>query len=178
MSEKKILLYGILPPPASLPKTIIPMKRNTYTSETKAISPSWFITTLVCLCIVFINTRASAQHIVANKTIKGIVKFQEDDEAAPGVNIYLKGSTAHGTVSDGKGQFEFPQLLKTGDVLIFSFIGRKTTEYVVSDQSNAFVEIILGPEYIEMVELALVEGEPSSRSTVLARVFRKSRISR
>lgn len=40
----------------------------------------------------------------------------------PGVNIVLEGSNI-GTVTDFDGNFEFPQKLKTGDVLVFSYLG-------------------------------------------------------
>jgi CarboxypepD_reg-like domain len=74
-------------------------------------------------------------------SIKGIVKG-EDNEPLPGVNIYLKGTTI-GTVSDENGKFEFPQKLNTGAILVFSFLGLETKEYVVSTQTLEPIEISL-----------------------------------
>jgi hypothetical protein len=72
------------------------------------------------------NTTSDEAHLVV-----GVVKSSEDGEPLPGVNVLLKGST-HGTATDGIGRFEFPVELKTGDVLVFSFIGYTTKEYPVS----------------------------------------------
>jgi hypothetical protein len=128
----------------------------------------------VILLLVFLGTNASAQNVSTNKTIKGTVKFSEDNEPAPGVNIYLKGATAQGTYSDAKGEFVFPLQLKTGDILVFSFIGRETVELVVTDQIAGMVDVVMGPDSIEMVEDVLVEGD-DSRSSVFARVFRRAK---
>ncbi|GHN00371.1 hypothetical protein WSM22_18600 [Cytophagales bacterium WSM2-2] len=66
-------------------------------------------------------------------TVKGVVK-DETGEKMWGVNIVLKGTTV-GTVSNEKGEFEFPQKLKAGDVLVFTFIGFKPEEYLVSSKN-------------------------------------------
>jgi hypothetical protein len=148
------------------------MKRNMYTSASKNYPVSLFKVAFALLFFCFIGTRTSAQDASAGKTIRGTVRFSEDNESAPGVNIYLKGSTAQGTYSDPKGQFEFPRQLKPGEILVFSFIGRKTFEYIVPAQIDGAVEIVMGPEYIEMVEDVLVEGNDRPGSSSFAGVFR------
>jgi hypothetical protein len=149
------------------------MKRNTYTSASKNYPVSLFKVTFAILFFCFIGSQATAQDASAGKTIRGTVRFSEDNESAPGVNIYLKGSTAQGTYSDPKGQFEFPRQLKPGEILVFSFIGRKTLEYIVPDQIDGALEIVMGPEYIEMVEDVLVEGHDPSRSSGFAGLFHR-----
>lgn len=72
--------------------------------------------------------------------VRGIVKSAEDDMPLPGINIVLKG-TMVGTITGDNGQFEFPQKLVAGDVLIFSFIGLKTVEYQVSAKDSDGVTI-------------------------------------
>ncbi len=106
-------------------------------------------------------------------TVSGVVRFVEDNAAAPGVNIYLKGATSRGTYTDGQGKFEFPGGLREGDVLIFSFIGRETIEHVVNAQMSEPLQIIMNPDSIEIVECPLVEGDP--KRSVLSRVIRKAR---
>jgi hypothetical protein len=149
------------------------MKTN-ITSPSKDHPLSVLRSPFVILFLFFLCAQASAQVASANKTITGTVKFSEDNEPAPGVNIYLKGATAQGTYSDAKGQFVFPLQLKSGDVLVFSFIGRETVEYVVTDQVSGIVDVVMGPDSIEMVEDVLVEGD-DSRHSVFARVFRRTK---
>jgi hypothetical protein len=103
-------------------------------------------------------------------TIKGIVKSNYG-EPIPGVNIYLKGSTA-GMATDADGKFEFPQKLNFGDVLVFCFIGFKTEEYKVPNQPNAVVEIQL-EMYEEIMGEVMHDGIYSGRQPVLHKWWRK-----
>jgi hypothetical protein len=105
--------------------------------------------------------------------IKGTVVFSEDNEGAPGVNVYLKGSAGQGTYTDANGAFAFPGLLRSGEVLVFSFVGRETVEWVIQRDSEA-LQIVMFPDPIQMVEEPLVIGG-QSRTTFTARVFRKGR---
>jgi hypothetical protein len=149
------------------------MRTNIYTSAIKY--PSEF-TKIIAVLLCLISAYASAQVTSTVKGVRGIVKFSEDNEPAPGVNIYLKGSTAQGTYSDADGKFEFPGQLKIGDVLLFSFIGRETASYVISGQDVGDVSIVMVPAAIEMVEEVLTEGltdEP--RPSLFARLFGKER---
>ncbi|QTE24549.1 carboxypeptidase-like regulatory domain-containing protein [Polaribacter cellanae] len=61
--------------------------------------------------------------------------------ALPGVSIVLEGTTK-GTETNFDGKFKFPQPLKKGDVLIFSYIGYKTQKVVI-DSKNASSKIVL-----------------------------------
>jgi hypothetical protein len=85
------------------------------------------------------------------------------------------GSTGEGTYSDAKGRFEFPRHVKTGDVLVFSFIGRKTIEFVVPDQPMALLEMVMEPDSIQMVECALVEGEEFAGAGFFGKRWRKAK---
>jgi hypothetical protein len=75
------------------------------------------------------------------RVIKGVVKSKEDGYPLPGVNIVLKGSQT-GTVTNADGEFEFPEKLKEGDVLIFTFIGLVPEEYRVPAEDRK-IEILL-----------------------------------
>ena len=116
---------------------------------------------------------AIAQATAQDKTVKGIVRFSEDYETAPGVNIHLKGALATGTYTDGNGEFVFPVGLNAGDVLVFSFIGRKTIEYTVPANVRDKVEIVMQPDAIEMVAEPLVTGD--ERPSFAARLFRRAK---
>ena len=105
-------------------------------------------------------------------TVKGVVKSKEDGSELPGVNIVLEGSTV-GTTSDGYGRFEFPQQLKEGDVLIFSFIGLTTRTYNVGKKSNndpvvnLKIEIEMDLSMDIMGELAIDEVYQEKKQTSL-----------
>jgi hypothetical protein len=111
------------------------------------------------LAALFVLTRPSASHAqiqpqqkeqvendtttstpIQTHTFRGMVRAAEDHEPLPGVNIVLKG-TSVGTITDAHGGFEFPQKLKQGDVLVFSFIGLRTKEYVIEEKRDLNVEI-------------------------------------
>jgi len=65
--------------------------------------------------------------------IKGTVK--EGKYPLPDVNIHLEGTTI-GTTTDFDGNFEFPQKLKKGDVLVFSYIGMNSKKVEINHESN------------------------------------------
>jgi hypothetical protein len=94
--------------------------------------------------------------VALEHTVKGVVK-DEDQLALAGVNIYLQGTTV-GTVSDEMGKFEFPKKLKEGDVLLFSFVGLETQQYVVPANSPETLEIqITLPNSVMMGEIVVNE---------------------
>jgi hypothetical protein len=109
----------------------------------------------------------------AEHTIKGVVLSGEDGSALPGVNVFLKGTTV-GMVTDMDGRFEFPKKLKEGDVIIFSFIGLDTQEYVVPNRAINQFEISMKMELIStMGEVAVHEvytAKPSSMRKFWAKV--------
>jgi hypothetical protein len=72
-------------------------------------------------------------------TVRGIVK-DEEGNPMPGTSVILKG-TVHGISTDADGRFEFPIKLKPGDVLICSFIGYDTEEFVVPSSNTQTLEI-------------------------------------
>jgi len=85
------------------------------------------------------------------QVVKGVVRSNDDQSPLAGVNIYLKSSTI-GTISDDKGAFTFPKKLNIGDTIVFSFIGYKTTDYVIQkSQSDLDVSIDIGLVFDEIV---------------------------
>lgn len=92
---------------------------------------------LVCI-MLFSLTTAQAQDVTTTVDNSFVVKGTVSDEAGPlpGVNVILKGSRV-GTASDMDGNFEFPQKLKKGDVLIFSYVGMESQLVTIEDQDSA-----------------------------------------
>jgi hypothetical protein len=102
--------------------------------------------------------REMAENLILNKgqVIRGIVRSKTDDGPLPGVNVYLKGS-GETTITDVDGRFEFPRRLMVGDVLIFSFIGLQTQEYVVPKNANELIEIRMDDDFTFLGEVAVNE---------------------
>jgi len=80
----------------------------------------------------------SAKTITTNFIKDILVKGNVSEESLPlpGVSILLEGTTI-GVETDFDGNFEFPQKLKKGDVLVFSFIGMTSQKVVVNNASSA-----------------------------------------
>lgn len=96
--------------------------------------------------------------------VKGIVVSSEDRYPLPGVNIVLKGTTI-GIATDAQGRFEFPQKLKEGDVLVFSFIGLRTLEYTVRKQTGENGEIRMFKMFMDIMgEVAIQDIYETSQS--------------
>jgi hypothetical protein len=108
------------------------------------------------------TTHYPVREVVENVTmgrdqvVRGVVKSKTDDGPLPGVNVYLKGSEET-TITDVDGRFEFPRKLQEGDVLIFSFIGLQTQEYVVPKKVNELVEIRMDDDFMLLGEVAVNE---------------------
>jgi len=72
------------------------------------------------------------------KTVSGKVTA-EDGSGLPGVNVILKGTTS-GAVTDVEGNFKL-EVPESGAVLVFSFIGFRTVEMEVGNQSVFDVQL-------------------------------------
>ncbi|SNR15432.1 carboxypeptidase-like regulatory domain-containing protein [Tenacibaculum jejuense] len=67
-------------------------------------------------------------------SVKGTVS--DDSGPLPGVSVHLEG-TVLGTETDFDGHFSFPEKLKEGDVLIFSFVGMETKKVIIKNEKSA-----------------------------------------
>ncbi|QHI38249.1 TonB-dependent receptor SusC [Kordia antarctica] len=112
----------------------------------------WIATILMVVAFTFnpmygqsdTKTTAEAQ---SGRTIKGIVS----NESGPldGVNITLKDSNS-GTVTNAKGEFTFPKPLKTGDVLLISYLGYQTAAVKIK-ANTSFIRTALTEEILEFM---------------------------
>lgn len=146
------------------------MKKNNYTFALTTLSRI----VIIHLFVIFMGAQTFAQ---TAHTIRGVVTFADDKQPVPGANIYLKSLSSVGTFSDANGEFEFPRALKPGEVLVFSFIGLQTTEYVVPEQSQGLVAISMPFDALQMVDDILTEDEPA-RKSVFQKRSHKGRLNR
>ncbi|WP_176694100.1 STN domain-containing protein [Anaerophaga thermohalophila] len=85
------------------------------------------------------------------KTIRGIVTDSEG-EPIPGVTVTVKGTTT-GTITDMSGAFEL-FISSDAEVLVFSFIGMKSQEVVLGDQTR--LEVTMQEEIMGLDEVVVV----------------------
>lgn len=98
------------------------------------------------------------------KNIKGSVK-DKDGEPLPGVSVIVKGSTI-GTITDADGNFSFDIEIDS-EILSFSFVGMKTKEVAIKDQT--VFNIILESDNVGVDEV-IVTGVFDPRSRMEASV--------
>jgi len=113
---------------------------------------------LICTCMGNLALSAYGENTLRvqnvtvyaqQKTITGIVK-DNDGEIVPGANVVVKGST-NGTITDLNGKFAIQANSK--DVLVISFIGYKTLEISVGNQS--VLNIVLSSESEALQEVVV-----------------------
>ncbi len=86
--------------------------------------------------------------VLAQQAISGRVTDQSTNDALPGVNIVIKGTT-NGTVSDADGNFKIS--VNKGETLVFSFVGFTSQEITVGDQTNISVSLTADLQTLEQV---------------------------
>jgi len=87
-------------------------------------------------------------------------KVTEGSQPIPGVNVVLKG-TSVGTVTDADGNYSLG-VPASGGTLIFSFIGYRTQEVAIGEQSTINVSLELETESLEEV---IVTAQGVTRET-------------
>ena len=100
-------------------------------------------------------TTTTVKTTTNERTIKGVVS--DETETLLGVNIVLEGTTT-GTTTNEKGEFTFPKKLKTGDILLFSYLGYETQKVEIKDDTT-FIELKLTIDSVTMIG-ALDSGKP------------------
>jgi hypothetical protein len=93
----------------------------------------------------------------ANITVKGTV-YDNDGLPLPSANVVLQGTTV-GVTTDFDGQFTFPEKLKEGDILVFSYVGYESKKMVIQNpdsMSNVLLNVSLSNDsYIMMGKVAV-----------------------
>ena len=137
------------------------MKTQLTLPQTKKIKTITFIGLMILTLLVFnpiygqINTDKPTEATLNERTVKGIVN--DNTETLLGVNIVLEG-TKTGTTTNEKGEFTFPKKLKTGDVLLFSYLGYETQKVEIKDDTT-FITMKLTIDSVTMIG-ALDSGKP------------------
>jgi len=83
--------------------------------------------------------------------VEGTVKDAEFGEPLPGVNVIVKNTTV-GLSTDFDGNFSIGSV-QSGQVLVFSYLGFKTQEIVLTDSS--FLNVVLQEDRNALEEVVL-----------------------
>ncbi|MDR1368839.1 MAG: TonB-dependent receptor [Dysgonamonadaceae bacterium] len=98
-----------------------------------------FLNWMLIMFSVTVTVNAQDTGINFRKTVKGIVTERETGEPLAGVSIFIR-NTAAGTTTGREGDFMI-EVNSGEDVLIFSYIGKKTFQTAVRDRTWLTVEM-------------------------------------
>ncbi|PQJ78727.1 SusC/RagA family TonB-linked outer membrane protein [Polaribacter porphyrae] len=85
----------------------------------------------------------------AQQNVKGVVKEQTSGEPLPGVSVVIKGTTI-GTETDFDGNFILEKV-KTGDILVFRYLGYADKEVVITTSFNLIVALAESSEQLDEI---------------------------
>ncbi len=91
--------------------------------------------------------------------------FDENGRPIPGATIVVKGTTM-GTTSDLDGQYSLKA--KTGDILVFSFVGYQKQEIPVKKKKN--ITVYLTPKIINMQEVVVMGYSNKTKTEISSAV--------
>jgi len=131
------------------------IKQPNNMKQTKNLLKSILMLTLMTLCLSVYGQE---------KIVKGKIT-DEDNEPLPGASVLVKGSTT-GSQSDFDGNYSINA--KTGDVLIFSYIGYAVQEITIANQTE--INVILGEDSSVLDEVVLIGYNSQSRNTLATSV--------
>ena len=113
---------------------------------------------ILTLLLMFISVGSTI--VFGQQTVNGTVISAEDDQALPGVNVVVKG-TSTGVITDQDGAYtiEVPQGATT---LVFSFIGMRTQEIVINNRR--VIDVVLESEMTGLEEVVVIGYGTSIKS--------------
>jgi len=132
------------------------MKKNFYTQKLK------FLFKIIAVPVVFMlifSNNAVAQN--AAITVKGKVTDAATNESIPGASIGVKG-TSKGMQSDNNGNYVI--VVNTPATLVFSFLGYKTQEVPITNQTVLDIKLQASSEQLKDVVVTALGKSKEKRS--------------
>jgi CarboxypepD_reg-like domain len=123
----------------------------------------WLMISLLSFLFILINEAAFAKrnsekaNAKTEQLITGIVRDSDDPQPLAGVSVLIKG-TQTGVLTDDEGRFSIRVDVPKYDMLVFSFIGKKTTEISIKDKGNT-IDLTLYTDPTVFSEELVVTGE-------------------
>jgi len=121
----------------------------------------------------------SSLSMFAQQTLTGIVRDLTAGENLPGVNVVVKGTT-NGTSTDFDGKFQLKNI-KTGDVLVFSYLGYLNKEVTIDINFNITVNLTEDSQKLDEVVIigygtTTLKDATGSVEAITAKDFTKGNI--
>ncbi|QZE13503.1 TonB-dependent receptor [Halosquirtibacter laminarini] len=104
------------------------------------------------LLLVFLTLLSMSEVLAQTFYVQGTVRGKSDNLTIPGVSVFIKGTTV-GTITDFDGNFKIKVPSKES-VIVFSYVGMKTQEFVVGDQVR--IDALMAEDAINMDEVVVV----------------------
>ncbi|WP_158027227.1 SusC/RagA family TonB-linked outer membrane protein [Labilibacter marinus] len=104
-----------------------------------------YVLTILC-AIMFFAVEMHAQEIL----VTGVISSSEDGMPIPGVSVVIKGTTV-GTISDFDGNYSIKA--ENGQTLLFSFVGMKNQEVVISGKK---IDVKMENDFIGLDEVVAI----------------------
>lgn len=122
---------------------------------------------------------SSSFTMFAQQTLNGVVKEQSSGQFLPGVSIVIKGTTK-GTQTDFDGNFTIEKV-KTGDILVFRYLGYAYKEVLITNNFNLTVELKESAEQLQEIVVVgygttTVKDATGSVEAITAKDFTKGNI--
>ena len=122
------------------------------------------------LSVLFLLSFTLAAVYAQNIQIKGTVVSGTDNEPLPGVNVFVKGNTSTGTITDFNGTFTLSA--PADAILSISYIGFKSQEIAVKGHKD--IKIVLQEDSETLDEVVVVGYGVQKKSVVTASIAKVS----
>ncbi len=100
--------------------------------------------------------------------IKGVVTSADDGQPVPGVSVFVKGTTI-GTMTEMNGYYNLGNV-PVNSILVFSFVGMKTREVVVTESTT--IDIVMVSD-LELIDEIVVVGYGTQRKSLVTGAIAK-----
>lgn len=114
----------------------------------------FLIVSLFSFLFILITSAASAQ----SQLITGIVR-DDDQQTLMSVSVSVKGTT-QGVLTDENGRFSISVDISNHDVLVFSYLGKKTTELSIAEKGTT-IDLTMNTDPGFFTELVVI-GEATA----------------
>jgi TonB-linked SusC/RagA family outer membrane protein len=120
--------------------------------------------TILTLLFIAASLALNAQGL----QIEGIVTSADDGQPIAGVSVFVKGTTA-GRMTDINGYYSLGNV-PANSTLVFSFIGMKTREVVVTESTTINIEMVSD---VEMMDEIVVVGYGTQKKSLITGAIAK-----
>ncbi len=120
--------------------------------------------TILALLFIACSLALSAQGL----QIKGVVTSSDDGQPVPGASVFVKGTTT-GTMTDITGYYSLSNV-PVNSTLVFSFVGMKTQEVVVTESTTVNIVLASG---VELIDEVVVVGYGTQKKSLVTGAIAK-----